>query len=569
MSLNTRCDPCSRVDECSSATRWCVDCEDALCVNCVKAHKGSKAYTNHHVIDIDVISTLPAEALKTQTKCSRHPDYIMDFFCTQHQINCCGNCIPDMHRSCDRVMPLAKASENAKTSFLFHDILDGMKYVQLTLKKVVQNRQENKDRMKIEEKAIVRNISAFKASVIKKLNELETSALLELQTFSQDSIGQMVKEENEVNNSVSLIDKHLQQLDFLTKNGSNQHVFLLLHQLLPILSKEHAHLEEMITNHQDVSLVYKQPEHLLSDIETLGTILLQKTPCTVIFKPLKHTEGQEVFVQSKTPKSFTFGYRIDRQFDCITGMVVDKDDNLILADKSFLRMYSQNGKYIKECRLGGTAWNISYHKKSGRIVVALKSSGIQFVDNITAQKKIIVQNMKNCGGVMWVDDNVYVSGYDEHGSCGRINIFDSHGLHISSIGSSSSIGRRIDYIHHRDNNIYYTDWDNVYCIKKDGSNLFTFSSPDLRGTQGIDTDRSGNVYVAGWKSNNIVRLSPDGQNMDIVLKQEDGIKHPKTLCFSRDFKELFVSNEDGKRVDVITVNIKDVIIDPMINLTSI
>ena len=61
--------------------------------------------------------------------------------------------------------------------------------------------------------------------------------------------------------------------------------------------------------------------------------------------------------------------------------------------------------------------------------------------------------------------------------------------------------------------------------------------------------------MAGWKSNNIVRLSPDGQNMDIVLKQEDGIKHPKTLCFSRDFKELFVSNEDGKRVDVITVNI--------------
>jgi hypothetical protein len=60
---------------------------------------------------------------------------------TQHQISCCGNCIPDMHRSCDRVMPLAKASENAKTSFLFHDISDGMKYVQLTLKNVVQNRQ--------------------------------------------------------------------------------------------------------------------------------------------------------------------------------------------------------------------------------------------------------------------------------------------------------------------------------------------------------------------------------------------------------------------------------------------
>jgi hypothetical protein len=46
-------------------------------------------------------------------------------------------------------------------------------------------------------------------------------------------------------------------------------------------------------------------------------------------------------------------------------MVVDKDDNLILADKSVLRMYSNDGKYVKECKLGGDAWDISYHKKSG------------------------------------------------------------------------------------------------------------------------------------------------------------------------------------------------------------
>ena len=151
-------------------------------------------------------------------------------------------------------------------------------------------------------------------------------------------------------------------------------------------------------------------------------------------------------------------------------MVVDKDDNLILADKSFLRMYSQDGKYIKECRLEEVAWDISYHKHSGRIVVALRSNGIQFVDSFTAQKKIIVQNITYCTGITWVDDNIYVGGCDEHGSCGRINILDSDGRHISSIRSSSS---SIDYIHHRDNNIYYTYCNNVYCIKKDGSNLFT------------------------------------------------------------------------------------------------
>ena len=125
-------------------------------------------------------------------------------------------------------------------------------------------------------------------------------------------------------------------------------------------------------------------------------------------------------------------------------------------------------------------------------------------------------------------------------------MLDSHGRHISSICSRSS---GINYIHHRDNNIYYTDYKKVYCIKKDGSNVFTFSSPDLKGVYDIDTDRQGNVYVVGRSSNNILRLSPDGQNSDIIIK-EDGISDPLTLCFSRDFKKLFVSNEGGKRVAV-------------------
>ena len=543
MSLNTRCHSCTRIDENVPASKWCVDCEDALCVTCVKSHKGSKVSMTHHVIDMEVISTLSDEVLTTQTKCSNHPDFIMDFFCNQHHVICCRRCMSEDHRSCDKVMPLEMASNNAKTSSLFQDISQSMKQVHLMLKTVVQNRRENRDRMKIEEKTIVRQISAFKASVIKRLDELEKSALLEMQTAGQNYISQMEREESELEKSVSLIEKHLQQLDFLTKNGSNKHVFLLLHRLLPILSKQDNHLEEIVANLSDVSLFYDQPENLLSGVKHLGTIRLRKEPCTIRFKPFKHMEAQEISVQSKPPKSFKFDYMIDRAFNCVTGMVVDKDDNLILADEYFLRMGSTDGKYVKECKLGGTAWDISSHRKSGRIVVALRSKCIQFVNNFVPQTKINVTNITNCTGATWVDDNVNVDGCDSNGK-GRINILDSSGQHISSINGIGTV----NYIQHRDNNIYYTDINNVYCIKKDGSNVFTFSSPDLKGAYGIDTDRQGHVYVVGWGSNNILRLSPDGQNSDIIMRKEDDILSPLTICFSRDLKKLFLSNERGKRV---------------------
>jgi hypothetical protein len=58
----------------------------------------------------------------------------------------------------------------------------------------------------------------------------------------------MEREDSELEKSVSLIEKYLQQLDFLTKNGSNQHMFLLLHRLLPMLSKEENNLEKIVAH---------------------------------------------------------------------------------------------------------------------------------------------------------------------------------------------------------------------------------------------------------------------------------------------------------------------------------
>jgi hypothetical protein len=175
----------------------------------------------------------------------------------------------------------------------------------------------------------------------------------------------------------------------------------------------------------------------------------------------------------------------------------------------------------------------------------LGDGGIQFVDNFIAQTKISVLKITQCRGVTWVDDNVYVGGGDRNDK-GQISILDSNGQYISSVSIISSTCR-VWYIHHRHNNVYYTDYYKVYCIRKDGSSVFTVSSP---GSDGIDTDRQGNAYVVGRSSNNILRVSPDGQNSNIIVKEEDGINKPFTLCFSRDFKKLFVSNEDGKRVVV-------------------
>jgi sugar lactone lactonase YvrE len=72
----------------------------------------------------------------------------------------------------------------------------------------------------------------------------------------------------------------------------------------------------------------------------------------------------------------------------------------------------------------------------------------------------------------------------------------------------------------------------LFCIKPDGEEVFTYNSPDLRGTQGVTTDNHDNVYIVGCLSNNIHRLRPDGTFIDIILTEEDNVHYPITCCFN-------------------------------------
>jgi hypothetical protein len=80
---------------------------------------------SHHVVDIEAISTLPGEVLTTQTKCSRHPDLNIDFFCNQHDVICCRNCMSEEHRSCNKIMPLSPLVHGSQ--LVFSDIPKGTK----------------------------------------------------------------------------------------------------------------------------------------------------------------------------------------------------------------------------------------------------------------------------------------------------------------------------------------------------------------------------------------------------------------------------------------------------------
>lgn len=62
---------------------------------------------------------------------------------------------------------------------------------------------------------------------------------------------------------------------------------------------------------------------------------------------------------------------------------------------------------------------------------------------------------------------------------------------------------------------------------------------------GITVDETGTLYVAGWKSNNVVRVSSDGTSMTQVLSCANGLDKPQALHYDVKTKQLKVANHTG------------------------
>ena len=67
----------------------------------------------------------------------------------------------------------------------------------------------------------------------------------------------------------------------------------------------------------------------------------------------------------------------------------------------------------------------------------------------------------------------------------------------------------------------------------------------LRAPRGISVDNDGNVYVVGYKSNNVVVISPDGQSHRQLLSSKDGLVNPCVLDFDKSTNRLLVVNDEG------------------------
>ncbi|XP_063404312.1 uncharacterized protein LOC134687785 [Mytilus trossulus] len=97
--------------------------------------------------------------------------------------------------------------------------------------------------------------------------------------------------------------------------------------------------------------------------------------------------------------------------------------------------------------------------------------------------------------------------------------------------------------------LYYTHYRNhsVTCCDYHGNTLWTFCERNvLMSPLSISVDNDGNVYVAGFDTNNVVVISPDGQHFRQLLSSENGLRLLWVLHYDKSTNKLLVANRSNK-----------------------
>ncbi|XP_071179934.1 E3 ubiquitin-protein ligase TRIM56-like [Mytilus edulis] len=537
------CDGCFRIDKSAVSIRFCMDCEESLCNDCVTAHKTIKSLTSHQLVYLNNASAGKVKDLAAKRYCKTHTDYTLEYFCTYHDTLCCHACIPVNHRACEKILPLNEASKDVKSSALFSDISDGLKLVSTSSSAIMHNRQENIQRVNEQAASITGSISAFKETIIDKLDEMEKCAMKGLSDLKIETISTLSNEKDSAKDIKSAVKEYSDQLQFMIENGSDNQTFIFLQELRFLLLNQDQTLNDAISKLGEFSLNFTET-NIIGEKE-LGSIKVQSDPCDVQHKHSKQFGAQIMLPIRKTPNKIIYNSKLKIDSEIIelriTGIVSGyKELHVCCSSSNKVCTYSEEGKCTGKVILKDKPWDIAVHSKSGKIVATLRNGSLQIIENMKATTKVDTQ-FDASYGVAWNNDDLVVGGTSE------IYFLNSNFEHVKTLKIGDDI---IYYIHSKDGNIYLSDYESnkVYCIDGEGNILFSYSSPTLKGPDGITTDGNGNVYVVGRMSNNVHCLTPKGAGSEIVLAADNGIKDPIAICFSQDYKNLYISNESGKSV---------------------
>ncbi|CAG2205936.1 unnamed protein product [Mytilus edulis] len=504
MASSVPCGPCGHDSIKKNAEKWCTDCNEGFCNVCEKAHRAMKMSRYHNFIQIGDYREI--ENVKVCLECKEHGSKL-EMYCKLHEMPICLACFPAKHKSCsDAIIPLAEAAKNAKTSTSLADLEHTINNTIGNIRECVKDREAAKEKMETQEIRIKKLISITRQNINDRLDDLERKLLNDLSTTysSCTSKYQNTHQMNiEIHNEVKAIQEAISSID-------NYNIEIEIHQGITSLLKDVDCFAKIKVDNRTISFPFKDAKIDQAQLPAQIRRSVHNTRLELRKKITIKQNGKTMY---------------------ISGCTILSNGNLLIADSNghnVLLEYNDDGTFIREIPISGRPYCLSL-VDTDYIAVSYGVKG--YIEIIDYNKIIVIKSIKlknSCWGISYSDGKIYVVVRGE-----GIVVLDMEGTILCAIMCNIA---NVFNITTSKTRIYYTEsnQNTVYCCSSNGEEIWSFKDKSLLFSEGIAVDPDQNVFVVGFKSNNLLMLQDDGKVSKTLLTEADGIQNPTRVFYNKE-----------------------------------
>ena len=531
------CTPCGTENTSIAASKFCNDCQEYLCLSCVKYHMKLGITRNHELVEITNIFLKRSLSKKTEERCLKHSGKVIGMFCSLHEEIGCHECMADNHVHCSDIIYIPERAKGIATSTELQIIKQDLESTKERLNILSYDRQNDLDRLCGQRDMIMNSFSEMKQSIINKLQNIDDLSKRTCQDIYKENVNSIQSDIS----ACSALSNTLDMMSDLIKSTSDETLLFL--QLMRAKRNVSAGLRlidlmspkvgrERLTLSPDPRI-----EHLLDDVKIFG----QVNNVQRLYNA-KFVEKFDVSIVSDKEKSDTMMF----------GCALLPDGRVVLSDFTNKRLKILNKEYkiMSYIELCGSPCGVCVIGEKEAAVCVFDKCLVQFVNLIsTIRPTRSFKTELKCQGIAFDGTQLFVTVIDELRNQVRIYLLSGSLQRIIEKFNKQQLFSSISQIIccPYSARLYVTDTKKgVITLDKKGNRLALIEDKDIVQPTGITPDGDGGILVAGFETNKVAHFGQDGTKVSTLLTEKTGIKEPLSLCFHCQSSRLHVTLAGSK-----------------------
>ncbi|XP_052073762.1 uncharacterized protein LOC127711692 [Mytilus californianus] len=549
------CDICETRDITVFATDWCPECEQSLCESCKSHHSAAKLSKTHETIPFESFDKLPSAVKDIKNDCPDHK-LRFEYYCIQHELPCCVECMKITHSECRHLTPMHKVVEHFKTSNALSDFEQTLSDLLSNLNSLIKSRFDNISVLADEKGKCLKEITDTKLNVIAQLDTLEIKLKTQIEVLHGEqlqAIEETIKKFEVLKTNVA---KMQEEADVIKQYASDFQLFIACTELestvkslekdVQFLMKKDSAKQISISFSPNVELAI---ETLLPSLGNVNVITKESD-----IRLVNHRGKQAQLLAIGTPCIEKIQLKpVLENVQLPSG----KDNKLTILDSCFLShgrfafsdqpnkrliLLKENGDRDRDIQLSFMPSSIAYITDNETAVGKYKTNEINIINMTTSSvdRSFVVKNYGTCA--FSFRKGQFLVTVLRVGFC----ITDIEGNILSEIPYYHDSHSDILFAVLLNDKIYFSQFskDRIVCCDLKGNEIREFKDKKLKEPLGVVYNDRNVLFITGFRSKNIYALSNTGNEFK-ELYCNNNLSAARAISYDSSNQQLLLSTQGG------------------------